>query len=97
MKKKNIELYLTYGLGNVNKNSTKIKESNSFKVILSEIERFKKDEDNKKSLKIEPYNTFHMDEENNSIYVDFGDYSEFLAIVGHNINLVSEFKKVYSE
>lgn len=95
MRKKNIELYLTYGLGNVNEYSTLIKESNSIRVILSEIKKFKKDDENRKSFKIEPFDTFHMDENKNSIYIDFGDYSVFLGIVGHDIDLISEFNKEY--
>lgn len=95
MRKKNIELYLTYGLGNVNEHSTLIKESNSIRVILSEIKKFKKDDENRKSFKIEPFDTFHMDENKNSIYIDFGDYSVFLGIVGHDIDLISEFNKEY--
>lgn len=95
MRKKNIELYLTYGLGNVNEHSTLVKESNSIKVILSEIKKFKKDDENRKSFKIEPFDTFHMDENKNSIYIDFGDYSVFLGIVGHDIDLISEFNKEY--
>lgn len=95
MRKKNIELYLTYGLGNVNDHSILIKDSNSIKVILSEIKRFKKDDENRKSFKIEPFDTFHMDENKNSIYVDFGDYCVFLGIVGHDIDLISEFNKEY--
>ena len=95
MKKKNIELYLTYGLGNVNERSTLVKESNSLGVILSEIEKFKKDDENVKSFKIEPFDTFHMDEKKNSIYVDFGDYRVFFGIVGHDIDLISEFNKEY--
>lgn len=95
MRKKNIELYLTYGLGNVNEHSTLVKESNSIRVILSEIKKFKKDDENRKSFKIEPFDTFHMDENKNSIYIDFGDYSVFLGIVGHDIDLISEFNKEY--
>ena len=63
--------------------------------ILSEIEKFKKDDENRKSFKIEPFDTFHMDEKKNSIYVDFGDYRVFFGIVGHDIDLISEFNKEY--
>ena len=95
MRKKNIELYLTYGLGNVNERSTLVKESNSLMVILSEIEKFKKDDENRKSFKIEPFDTFNMDEKKNSIYVDLGDYRVLFGIVGHDIDLISEFNKEY--
>lgn len=86
-----MKLYLTKGM--FGKPIEEIgNESNKVKTIIEQMTYWKQDEKNKSLYKIESYDRLIFGE--NSIVIDFGDYSYFLEITDVNEDLKEQFKGV---
>ena len=86
-----MKLYLTKGM--LGERFKQIgDETDKVKKILEYMSFWKKDEENRKRFKIEPYDRIIFHE--NSLVVDFGDYANFFEIIDVNDDLKEQFKNV---